>query len=63
MVARGYAEIVLTGIHIASYGVDLEDGVDLLSLIRAVSEIDGVKRIRLGSLEPLLLTEDFVRAG
>ncbi|WP_207735965.1 tRNA (N(6)-L-threonylcarbamoyladenosine(37)-C(2))-methylthiotransferase MtaB [Eubacterium sp. 1001713B170207_170306_E7] len=59
--ARGYAEVVLTGIHIASYGIDLEDGVDLLSLIRAVSKIEGVKRIRLGSLEPLLLTEEFVR--
>ena len=59
--AHGYAEVVLTGIHIASYGVDLEDGVDLLSLIRAVDRVEGVKRIRLGSLEPLLLTEEFVQ--
>ena len=59
--AHGYAEVVLTGIHIASYGVDLGDGVDLLSLIRAVDKVEGVKRIRLGSLEPLLLTEEFVQ--
>lgn len=61
VVQRGYAEVVLTGIHIASYGVDLEEDTDLLTLIRVVSGVEGVKRIRLGSLEPLLLTEVFVK--
>ncbi|MEG2284199.1 MAG: tRNA (N(6)-L-threonylcarbamoyladenosine(37)-C(2))-methylthiotransferase MtaB [Eubacterium sp.] len=61
VVAHGYFEVVLTGIHIASYGVDLKGEIDLLDLIRAVSAVEGLKRIRLGSLEPLLLTETFVK--
>lgn len=56
---NGYREIVLTGIHIASYGKD-GGGHTLLDVIRAVSETDGIERIRLGSLEPRILTEDFV---
>ncbi len=55
---NGYAEIVLTGIHISSYGTDL--GISLLDLIRRIHEIEGVKRIRLGSLEPGIITEEFV---
>lgn len=58
---RGYQEVVLTGIHLSSYGVDREDGTDLLQLILAVHEIEGVKRIRLGSLEPRIITEEFAR--
>ncbi len=61
LVEAGFQEFVLTGIHIASYGKDL-DGMDLLSLIGDISSIEGVKRIRLGSLEPTLLTEEFVGA-
>ena len=57
---NGYKEVVLTGIHLSSYGVDLE-GEDLLSLILAVNEIDGIKRIRLGSLEPRIITEEFAK--
>lgn len=60
LAANGYQEVVLTGIHLSSYGVDL-DGEDLLSLILAVHEIDGIKRIRLGSLEPRIITEEFVK--
>lgn len=60
LVANGYQEVVLTGIHLSSYGVDLE-GEDLLSLILAVNEIEGLKRIRLGSLEPRVITEEFVK--
>lgn len=56
---KGYREVVLTGIHLSSYGVDIED--DLLHLIREVHEIPGIERIRLGSLEPRLITEEFVR--
>lgn len=59
LAANGYQEVVLTGIHLSSYGVDLE-GEDLLSLILAVNEVEGIKRIRLGSLEPRIITEEFV---
>lgn len=62
LVANGFKEMVLTGIHIASYGKDMPGDIDLLDLIKAVDAVPGVKRIRLGSLEPLLLTEEFVKA-
>ena len=62
LVKNGYQEVVLTGIHLSSYGVDFkEEKEDLLSLILAVHEIEGVKRIRLGSLEPRIITEEFVK--
>lgn len=60
LAANGYQEVVLTGIHLSSYGVDLENE-NLLSLILSVNEIEGIKRIRLGSLEPRIITEDFVK--
>jgi threonylcarbamoyladenosine tRNA methylthiotransferase MtaB len=53
----GYREVVLTGIHLSSYGTDCGD--DLLNLIKSVHEVDGIDRIRLGSLEPRIVTEDF----
>ena len=58
---KGYKEVVLTGIHLSSYGVDFpeEKKETLLSLIRAVHEIEGIRRIRLGSLEPGIVTRDF----
>lgn len=56
---NGYKEVVLTGIHLSSYGVDL--GETLLSLILAVHEVSGIHRIRLGSLEPRIITEEFVK--
>lgn len=71
---NGYSEVVLTGIHLSSYGLDganisynevAKDGSftnnDLLQVIIEVSKIDGIKRIRLGSLEPRLITEDFLK--
>ncbi len=58
----GYTEIVLTGIHLSSYGRDLHDGSTLLDAIRAVHEVEGVQRIRLGSLEPTIATPEFSRA-
>ena len=62
LVRNGYQEVVLTGIHLSSYGVDFqEEKEDLLSLILAVHEIEGLKRIRLGSLEPGIITEEFVK--
>lgn len=57
---NGYKEVVLTGIHLSSYGIDT--GEDLLSLIQAVHEVEGIERIRLGSLEPRIITEEFVGA-
>ena len=87
---NGYREVVLTGIHLSSYGMDFRqaaqnrektessgelnieetegsragwEGTDLLSLIRAVHEVDGILRIRLGSLEPRIITEEFVRTA
>ena len=56
---RGYKEVVLTGIHLSSYGTDIGD--DLLSLILSVHEVEGICRIRLGSLEPGIITEEFAR--
>ena len=59
---NGYQEVVLTGIHLSSYGIDFENEDNLLSLIRAVHKIEGIKRIRLGSLEPRIITKEFVQA-
>ena len=60
LAANGCREVVLTGIHLSSYGVDL--GVTLLDLIRAVHDVEGIERIRLGSLEPGIVTEEFARS-
>lgn len=59
LAASGCKEIVLTGIHLSSYGTDLSEEENLLSLIKAVHEVDGIVRIRLGSLEPKIVTEEF----
>lgn len=58
----GYREIVLTGIHLSSFGKDLGNGITLLDAIHTVHEIPGILRIRLGSLEPTIATEAFSRA-
>lgn len=59
---NGYREVVLTGIHLSSYGIDFDGERHLLELIRAVHEVDGISRIRLGSLEPGIVTEEFAEA-
>lgn len=64
LASNGYKEVVLTGIHLSSYGMDLQDETDgqredLLTLIEAVHAVDGIERIRLGSLEPRIVTEEF----
>ncbi len=61
LVHQGVKEFVLTGIHLSSYGAGIE-GIDLLTLIQNIAAIEGVKRIRLGSLEPGIITEEFVSA-
>lgn len=63
LACSGCQEIVLTGIHLSSYGVDRkEEGENLLSLIQAVHQVNGIERIRLGSLEPGIITEEFAAA-
>ena len=57
---EGIKEVVITGIHIASYGKDFKNNYKLIDLLEEVNKIDGIKRIRLGSLEPTLITEEFV---
>ena len=61
IVKSGIKEVVITGIHVASYGKDFEDGIRLIDLLEKINRIEGLKRIRLGSLEPNLITEEFVR--
>jgi threonylcarbamoyladenosine tRNA methylthiotransferase MtaB len=56
----GFQEVVLTGIHIASYGKDLKT-TDLLELLKSIHKVEGIQRIRLGSIEPTLLSDEFVR--
>lgn len=56
----GYKEVVLTGIHLMSYGRDLGKGITLLDAIKEADDIAGIERIRLGSLEPQMLTDEFV---
>lgn len=56
---NGYKEIILTGIHIASYGKDLKD-FSLIDLIKSIHNIEGIERIRLSSVEPRLITEEFM---
>ena len=53
-------EVVITGIHIASYGKDFKEDYKLINLLEDINKIDGIERIRLGSIEPLLITEEFV---
>lgn len=60
MVRKGIQEIVLTGIHLASYGKDFKQEYSLIDLLEELNKIEGIKRIRLGSLEPTFMTEQFV---
>lgn len=59
LAANGFKEVVLTGIHLSSYGVDFEEATGLLELIQAVNAVKGIERIRLGSFEPKIVTEHF----
>ncbi|MDE7322218.1 MAG: tRNA (N(6)-L-threonylcarbamoyladenosine(37)-C(2))-methylthiotransferase MtaB [Lachnospiraceae bacterium] len=63
LVRAGYKEFVLTGIHISSYGMDFKGGQEnLLTLVQAIDETDGVERLRLGSLEPRIVTKEFAES-
>ena len=57
---KGIKEVVVTGIHVASYGKDFEKDYQLIDLLEAIDKIDGIERIRLGSIEPLLITDEFL---
>ena len=58
---KGIKEVVITGIHVASYGIDFKDSnIRLIDLLEEINKIDGIERIRLGSLEPNLITDEFV---
>ena len=57
---KGIKEVVITGIHIASYGKDFKEDYKLIDLLEEINKIEEIKRIRLGSIEPLLITEQFV---
>ena len=57
---QGIQEIVITGIHIGSYGKDFKEKISLIDVLKEVNQIDGIKRIRLGSLEPKTITQEFL---
>ena len=57
---QGIKEVVITGIHVASYGKDFKEDIGLIDLLEKINEIEGIERIRLGSLEPTLITEKFL---
>ncbi|KAB3530747.1 tRNA (N(6)-L-threonylcarbamoyladenosine(37)-C(2))-methylthiotransferase MtaB [Alkaliphilus serpentinus] len=61
LVANGFKEVVLTGIHVASYGKDFKEKDALIEVLKGIHAIEGLERIRLSSLEPTLFTEDFLR--
>lgn len=58
---NGIREVVITGIHIASYGRDFKEEYRFIDLLEEIEQIEGIQRIRLGSIEPLLITEEFVQ--
>lgn len=57
---KGIQEVVITGIHIASYGKDFKEEYGLIDLLEEINQVEGIQRIRLGSIEPLLITEKFI---
>lgn len=60
LAAKGFREVVLTGIHVASYGKDLKNSTGLIDVIEAVAQIDAIERIRISSIDPRAFTEDFI---
>lgn len=58
---NGFKEVILSGIHIASYGIDLEEDYELADLLEEVEKIDGIERIRIGSIDPTYFTEDVIK--
>lgn len=58
---KGIKEVVITGIHVASYGRDFDNENGLIELLEKINEVEGISRIRLGSLEPKIITEEFMK--
>ena len=58
---NGIKEVVITGIHVASYGKDFKENYRLIDLLEEINKIKGIERIRLGSIEPLLITDEFIK--
>ena len=58
---KGIKEVVITGIHIASYGKDFDNNIGLIDLLEEINKVDGIQRIRIGSLEPKIITEEFMQ--
>ena len=58
---NGVKEVVITGIHVASYGRDFKENLGLIELLEEINKIEGLQRIRLGSLEPTIINEEFLR--
>ena len=61
LASNGVKEVVLTGIHIASYGKDFKKDISLIDLLEEINKVEGIQRIRLGSLEPTIINEEFLR--
>lgn len=61
LASHGFKEIILSGIHTASYGVDLEEKVSVVDILEAIEKIDGIERVRIGSIDPTFFTEDVVK--
>ncbi len=61
LASHGFKEIILSGIHTASYGVDLEGNVSVIDILEAIEEIDGIERVGIGSIDPTFFTEDVVK--
>ena len=60
VVDDGFKEVVITGIHVASYGRDFKDGTTLIDLLEEINGVEGLQRIRLSSIEPIIMTDDFI---
>jgi threonylcarbamoyladenosine tRNA methylthiotransferase MtaB len=61
LAAHGFKEIILSGIHTASYGVDLDDGWNLIKILEEVNKVEGIERIRIGSIDPTFFTESVIK--
>ena len=61
LASHGFKEIILSGIHTASYGVDLEEKVSVVDILEAIEKIEGIERVRIGSIDPTFFTEDVVK--
>ncbi|MBQ3409656.1 MAG: tRNA (N(6)-L-threonylcarbamoyladenosine(37)-C(2))-methylthiotransferase MtaB [Clostridia bacterium] len=60
IVSDGFKEVVITGIHVASYGRDFKNGITLIDLLEKINAVEGLQRIRLSSIEPIIMTDDFI---